>query len=287
VRIANPLSAEEPYLRSTLLADLVTAARRNVGRGFGEMALFESGRVFRWPQPRPAPTVVRPGVAGRPSDRELAELDALLPAQPEHVAVLLTSSLRRPGWWGPDGAEPYRDAIATARMIADEARLDVTVVAAQMAPWHPGRCAELRVGDRVVGWAGELHPRVLETLGLPDRAAAMELNLEALDPDAEVPATAPSISAYPAATQDLAFVLDASTTAADLEAAIRAGAGSLLEDVRLFDVYTGDQVGSGRKSLAYHLRLRAPDRTLTAEEVAAVRAEAVAEVERRTGATLR
>jgi phenylalanyl-tRNA synthetase beta chain len=287
VRIANPLSAEEPYLRSTLLADLVAAARRNVGRGFPEVALFESGRVFRWPQPRPANPVVRPGVAGRPTDRELRELDALLPEQPEHVAVVLTSSLARGGWWGPDGAEPYRDAIATARMIADEARVDVTVTAAATPPWHPGRCAELRVGERVVGWAGELHPRVVEALGLPERTAALELDLEALHPDAEEPAAAPPISTYPAATQDLAFVLDASTPAADLEAAIRAGAGSLLEDVRLFDVYTGDQVGSGRKSLAYHLRLRAPDRTLTAEEVAAVRADAVAEAERRIGATLR
>ena len=106
------------------------------------------------------------------------------------------------------------------------------------------------------------------------------------------PVQAPELSSYPLATQDVALIVDAAVTAADVEAALRAGAataggGTLLEDVRLFDVYTGEQVGEGRKSLAYTLRFRAPDRTLTAAEVAEIRAAAVAEAENRLHAELR
>ena len=138
---------------------------------------------------------------------------------------------------------------------------------------------------RVVGHAGELHPRVCAALDLPARTSVMELDLDAL-PGATVP-VGPPISAFPPVFLDLAFVVADSVTDAELEAAIRESAGDLLEGLRLFDVYTGPQVGAGRKSLAYSLTLRAPDRTLSGEEAGAVRDRVVAFVGSAHGAELR
>ncbi|NUU24174.1 MAG: phenylalanine--tRNA ligase subunit beta, partial [Streptomycetaceae bacterium] len=160
------------------------------------------------------------------------------------------------------------------------------------APWHPGRCAAFVVGDTVVGHAGELHPRVVKTLQLPERTSAMEIDVDLLTAGlaadgGELPAVAGHISSFPIATQDVALVVDTAVPAADVERALRDGAGELLESVRLFDVFTGEQLGTGKKSLAYALRFRAADRTLTAEETTAAREGAVSLAAERTGAVLR
>jgi phenylalanyl-tRNA synthetase beta chain len=130
---------------------------------------------------------------------------------------------------------------------------------------------------------------VIKAFGLPDRTCAVELDLTVLFAAAEAvgPVQAPGLSAYPLATQDVALVVAHDVPAAEVEAALTAGAGPLLEDLRLFDVYTGSQLGEDQKSLAYALRFRAPDRTLTVAETTAARDEAVAEAERRVGAVLR
>jgi phenylalanyl-tRNA synthetase beta chain len=130
---------------------------------------------------------------------------------------------------------------------------------------------------------------VISRLGLPARTVAAECNLDVLVQAAERRGAvrAPAVSPYPPASVDVAVVLDDAIPAAEVEAALRAGAGELLEELRLFDVYTGPQVGTGRRSLAYSLRLRAPDRTLTDVEVDAVRDAAVAEAAARHGAALR
>lgn len=285
LRLANPLSDEEPLLRTTLLPGLLAALRRNIGRGSSDVALFEVGLVFR-PGPDPLPPAPRPAVDRRPSDAEVAALDASLPAQPQRVAVVLAGDVEQRGWWGPGRPGTWADAVEAARTVARQARVELTVGADTHAPWHPGRCAALVVEGTMVGHAGELHPRVVAALGLPPRTCAMELDLDLLGLDAS-PVPAPRISTYPVATQDVALVIDASVPAADVESALRAGAGELLESVRLFDVYRGEQVGEGRASLAYALRFRAPDRTLTVEEVSAAREAAVAEAGRRTGAEQR
>jgi phenylalanyl-tRNA synthetase beta chain len=145
----------------------------------------------------------------------------------------------------------------------------------------------LSLDERIVGYAGELHPKVLEELGLPPRTCAMELNLDALVPETEANVRGPRISAFPVAAIDVALVVSREVPAADVESALVAGAGPLLESVRLFDVYEGDRIEAGSKSLAFSLRLRAPDRTLKADEVAAVRDAAVASAARHTDAVLR
>jgi phenylalanyl-tRNA synthetase beta chain len=161
-----------------------------------------------------------------------------------------------------------------------------------LPPWHPGRCAAILLDTadgQLIGHAGELHPRVIAALSLPARTCAAEVNLSALIAAglAADPEPAPLISPYPLAKEDVALVVDDRTPAADVEAALRAGAGELLESIRLFDVYAGQQLPPGRRSLAYALRFRAPDRTLTIDEVSAARDSAVAEAGRRTGAVLR
>jgi phenylalanyl-tRNA synthetase beta chain len=170
-------------------------------------------------------------------------------------------------------------------MVAGAAGIELTVRAGERAPWHPGRCAELLVGDRVIGYAGELHPRVCAALELPARTSVMELDVDALPP-AAVP-VGPPVSTFPPVLWDVALQVPDEVAAADVEAALRAGAGELLEDLRLFDVYAGHPVPEGFRSLAYAMTLRAPDRTLTGEEADGVRRRAVEEVGRRTGAVLR
>ncbi len=179
----------------------------------------------------------------------------------------------------------WADAVQAGRLVAAAAGVALQVTASSLPPWHPGRCAELRVGVWPVGHAGELHPRVVEALSLPPRTCAMELDLDSIPLLSRRPA--PVVSPYPPVVQDVALVLDAAVPAAEVQDTLAEGGGELLEDVRLFDVYTGEQVGPSRRSLAFTLRFRAPDRTLTTEEASAARDAAVALAASRLGAELR
>ncbi|MFE9308575.1 phenylalanine--tRNA ligase subunit beta [Streptomyces sp. NPDC006706] len=290
VRLVNPLSDEEPALRTTLLPGLLGALRRNDGRGSHDLALFETGLVFH---PREEQRVAaQPPVDRRPTDEEIAELNAALPEQPRHVAVVLAGAREQTGWWGKGRPADWADAVEAARTVAREAGAEPIVRKGQYGPWHPGRCAEFAVtvagAERVVGHAGELHPRVIKALGLPERTCAMELNLDVLEQVGDDTPRAPRISTFPVATQDVALVVDKPVPTADVEAALREGAGELLESIRLFDLYeNAEQLGEGRKSLAFALRFRAPDRTLTVDEASAARDAAVALAASRTGAVLR
>lgn len=285
IRLSNPVSEEEPYLRAMLLPGLLATLARNVGRGQTDVALFEIGSVFRRrPDAGPMPSLP---AGRRPAPEELQQIEAALPLQPTHLAVALAGESERGGWWGPARTAGWADAIEAARVAADAVDVRLEARAAELAPWHPGRCAALVVGDVVVGHAGELHPRVIETLGLPARACAVELDLGAVLAAAPEILAAPAVSPYPPATLDVAVVVGAEVAAADVTSALSDGAGPLLESLRLFDVYTGAPLGPGEKSLAFALRLRAADRTMTAEEAVAIRDAAVAEAHRRCGAVLR
>jgi phenylalanyl-tRNA synthetase beta chain len=296
--IANPLNDDEPLLRTMVLPGLLRVLVRNIGRGFADIGLFETGRVFLQHQggPRTAP-ILR--VDRGPSVQEVATLEAALPDQPLHIAAVVAGERDLDGWWGEGRPACWEDAVEAARQVLRDNRVPFRIRADQTAPWHPGRCAALFVQaeqgqDWLAGYAGELHPRVIAAFGLPPRTAAMELDLSVIETAAAAlgPVEAPVISPYPVATQDVALLVPESVPAADVEAALIDGVqgseyAGLLEDVHLFDVYTGEQAGPGRKSLAYTLRFRAPDRTLTVEETTAARDAAVAEAARRVGAELR
>lgn len=290
VKLVNPLSDEEPALRTTLLPGLLGALRRNDGRGSHDLALFETGLVFH---PRDERRVAANlPVDRRPGDDDLAALNAALPDQPRHVAAVLTGAREQAGWWGKGRPADWADAVEAGRLVAREAGAELILRKGQYGPWHPGRCAELIVtvdgAERVVGHAGELHPRVLKALGLPARTCAMELDLDVVARSGNDTPQAPGISTFPVATQDVALVVDEFVPAAEVEAALRDGAGELLESIRLFDVYdNAEQLGEGRKSLAYALRFRAADRTLTVDEASAARDAAVALAGERVGAVLR
>ncbi|MGH6654922.1 MAG: phenylalanine--tRNA ligase subunit beta [Actinocrinis sp.] len=292
LRVTNPLSDEQPEMRTTLLPGLLGALRRNLGRGFNDVALFESGLVFL---PRAGATPPpRLSTAHRPTDDQLAALDAALPDQPAHVAVVV-AGLREPaGWWGagrPQNQDAtstlWADAVEAARTVARACGVQLEVTQSQYEPWHPGRCARLSAHGRVIGYAGELHPKVLTELGLPPRTSAMELDLDALLPTRDIPVQGPLVSTFPAAGQDVALVVDDRVPAVAVQAALERGAGVLLESIRLFDVYRGERIGEGKKSLAFSLRFRAADRTLTVDEASQARDAAVSLAAEQTGASLR
>jgi phenylalanyl-tRNA synthetase beta chain len=299
VRIANPLSEDEPLLRTTVLPGLLRVLGRNAGRGFGDLALYELGLVFRLGDGGQGVAPVPPVDRG-PAEAEVAAMLAALPGQPLHVGAVLAGQRDASGWWGPGRQAGWADAVEAAREVLRVSQVPYRIEQDQHAPWHPGRCAAVYItgadgADRLAGHAGELHPRVIQAFRLPDRTAAMELDLSVIEAAAAAlpPAQAPELSSYPIATQDVALVVRDTVPAAEVEAALAAGAaaggdgGALLEEVRLFDIYTGEQVGEGNKSLAYRLRFRAPDRTLTDEETSAARDAAVAEAAHRVGAVLR
>lgn len=268
------------------MATLVDAVKVNLARGAQDVALFEVGRAYRASRMGEVPRTFS-GETVTPDD--VAALDAALGEQPRRVAGIMTGSRLVAGWDGP--AEPFAwtDALAAVERVLAVTRVPVAVEAAVFAPWHPGRCAAYYLdGFGLVGVAGELHPKVLETLGLPPRTVAFELVLDPLVALSEgMLVTAEPVAPHSLAKEDFAFVVDQAVPAGALVAVVREAGGELVEDVRVFDVYAGAQVGEGKKSLALNVVMRAPDRTLTPEEVLAVRQAVVAAAARGVGAVLR
>ena len=284
VTLANPLSSEAPAFTTTLLPGLLDATVRNLGRGAGGVALFETGSVARPGDRGPSPIF---GVEWRPSYDDAAKLLDTLPEQPLHLAVTLAGERERSGWWGTGRDADWSDAVGLVHRLADELGVDLEVSAAALAPWHPGRCAAFAVDGVALGHAGEIHPRVCRELGLPARTTALEIDLDALIAAAPDVVSGPDFSTYPVAKEDVALVVDAAVPSAEVAAALRDGAGGVLGSVRLFDVVTGQQVDECKKSLAFALRFRAPDRTLTEAETGAARDSAVAAAAERCGAVQR
>src|SRR4051812_39650893 len=260
VRLSNPLSAEKPLYTTTLLPGVLDAAARNLARGATGVALFETGTVAFPADRGPAPVY---GVDWRPTESELAKLFEAIPAQPLFLAAVLSGERDPAGWWGQGRAADWSGATEIVRELAGELNVDVRGEPATRMPWHPSRCGRVLAGDRELGHAGELHPRVCRAFGLPRGTAALEIDLDLLMSRSVDLPHAPELSHQPVAKEDVALVVDESVPAADVESALRSGAGDLLESIRLFDLYIGPQVGAGKKSLAYALRFRAPDRTLT------------------------
>ena len=285
LRLANPLSDEAPLMRTELLQTLPETLRRNLSRGVRDVALFEIDTVTQPDHEAKAPV---PDVGVRPTDEVLASIRRAVPAQPLHVAIMAAGQAERAGWWGPGRSADVTDMVAWAHAVADVLGVPVQRVQSERAPFHPGRCVELTLADgTTVGWAGELHPKALQRLGLPERTCAAELDLEVLIRAGEGPGQASALSTHPMAASDVALVVPRSVSYAEVEATLRAGAGDLLETIALFDVYVGDQIDDDQQSLAFRMHFRAPDRTLTTEEVNGARDAAVALASRAHGAVQR
>ncbi|MFE5410433.1 phenylalanine--tRNA ligase subunit beta [Microbacterium sp. NPDC056569] len=287
VKLANPLDGQAPFLRRSLIPGLLQVAHRNVARGFTDLSLFETGVVFLPKEGVQYGTSHVPPLAVRPDAATLAELDASIPPQHRHVAVLLTGSLvpKQPGVT-PATAE-LADALDAVRTIAAAAGVTIDVAQGERAALHPGRTGVLSVDGTAIGYVGELLPAVAEASDLPGRVIVAELDLDLVLSLAGEKVVAASLSGFPAATQDVSLVLGADVPAADVRAALVTGAGELLESVRLVDDYRGQGVPEGQKSLTFALRFRASDRTLTAAEATEAKLAGMAVAAERFGATLR
>jgi phenylalanyl-tRNA synthetase beta chain len=256
IEIANPLVAEESVLRTSLLPGLVKALATNAARRNTGVGLWEIGHVFR----RPA---AGPNGDGLPDEREA-------------LGVAL-------------GGRDATEAVHEWRAVAEVLSLRGVSVRNEAVPGlHPTRSARLvGPGGEAVGAVGEIDPGVLETHGIGERVGWVEVDLDVVAELPHDPHVYRPVSIYPSSDIDLAFEVDEAVPAAAVEQALRAAAGERLASLRLFDVYRGEGIAAGRRSLAYTLRLDAPDHTLTDDEVAEVRRRCIAAVEAELPATLR
>jgi phenylalanyl-tRNA synthetase beta chain len=280
-KVANPMSEEFPLMRVHLVPGLIEVAQRNISRGAKDFAIFEMGSIFRSSQ-KLVPAI-SPDLSKRPAQKVIDEIFSSVPPQGYHVAGLLVGKTENENWQGKARAYNWQDAIAYAQDVLALCNLEWTVARSDLAPWHPGRCAELIVNGKAVAHAGELHPRIVAAYGLPERSVAFAVALSALPDSALVRPT--TVGTMPAAVQDVALIVESTVSAADIEGALREGAGELLESITLFDRY--DKIGDGKISLAFTLVFRAQDRTLTGEEVSAMREAATSVAATKFGAVVR
>jgi phenylalanyl-tRNA synthetase beta chain len=261
IPVVNPLRVEEGVMRTTLLAGLLKGAAGNLAKRIDDVRLFEIGKVFL------------PG-------------DGVLPEQPDRLGFVATGRATQT-WDGATRGYDVFDATGLWDVIAQATEVEEAEVrAVSKAPFHPGRAAEIVLDGAVLGIIGEIHPAVAGALGVEGRMIAGELDLDPLIADRE-PWAFREPSDYPPQMFDLAFEVDASIPAGSILSAIDGAAGGLIETRRIFDVYEGDPVPAGRKSVAINLVVRAPDRTLSDEDVTPIRRKIVEAVEQATGAALR
>jgi len=263
IGISNPLSTEHSVLRTTLLGGLLDVARYNVAHGAGSIAVYESGRAYlRAGEPLDDTTLG----GSFPGDRRAPAFE------PWRVAALATGPLPGGGWRGERVAPDFYALKGVVEGLAGGLGLELAVEPAAEPFLAPGRAARVLVQGSAAGWIGEVHPLVCEAWGL-DAATAFELDLAPLIDAAAVGAEVyEDVITYPAVEQDIAVVVPEAVEAAEVEAVVESAGGELLRSIEVFDLYHGEQLGEGRKSLALRLEFRAADRTLTDEEVAAVRA---------------
>ncbi|MET4782024.1 phenylalanine--tRNA ligase subunit beta [Glaciihabitans sp. UYNi722] len=287
VRLANPLDGEAPFLRTSLVPGLISTAHRNLSRGLVDLGIYELGLVFRPESGRTYGSGPLPSGVVRPSDGELAELLDSIPPQPLHLGALFVGAAiaKQPGQ--PAVQRGLTDALDAARQVAIAVHATVSIRTGSHQALHPGRTAEIFVGDRSIGYAGELLPALAEGYDLPRVTAVLEIDLGLLIDLAAREVSPTPIATFPAATQDLSLVVPISTPAGEVLAAVVQGAGELLEDARLVDDYRGSGVAEGSRSLTFALRFRATDRTLTAVQASDAKLAGAALAAKHFGATVR
>ena len=264
VALANPMIEQEDRMRTTLLPGLLRSVALNVSHHHGDVALFEVARVYE------------------PSGGRLAD-------EPVHLGAVFAGRTRPPGWRGEDGAWDFFaakgivDGLAHALGAGDV----LAYTPATGMPFHPSRASTVALPDDPIGVLGELHPEVCARFDVPEGTVALEIALAPLAARATIRPTTEELPRFPATFIDIALIVPLDAPAGDVEAAIRAAGAPELQDARLFDLYTGEQIPADRKSLAYALELRVADRTLTDEDALVVRDRIVAAVKDRFGAELR
>src|SRR5712672_1214855 len=269
--LANPIAADLSDMRPSLIPGLIAAAQKNADRGFPDVALFEVGQVFRGDQPQ----------------------DQLTAASGVRRALAKASGIGR--HWS-DGARAVDTFDVKADALAVLAAAGAPAQALQVVPggppwFHPGRSGTIQIGPQnVLGHFGELHPRALEALDAEGPLVAFEVILENIpQPKAKATRAKPALELPPfqPVTRDFAFVVDRAVKAGDIVRAAQNADKKLVSDVTVFDVYEGEGIAPGKKSIAIAVTLQPRDKTMTDQEIDAVAAKIVAEVAKRTGGTLR
>jgi phenylalanyl-tRNA synthetase beta chain len=271
-RVLNPISSDHEYLRPTLRASLLQTLASNLRYQDGEVAIFETARTYQRPDERLPQS-------GRPFGEEL------LPVESEQVAGVVSG--RRADRWGRPGDEriDFFDAKAYLDGLLRGLGVDAEYVAADEFSMVPGRVAEVRAGGERVGVIGQVHPDVAAAFDIEQEAFLFEVTLDALLPFAGGVRKAAPISRFPAVEQDLALIVDRDTAAGDVRRVIESG--PLVREARIFDVYAGDQVPAGKKSVAFSVAYQSDDHTLTDEEVAKAQRKLLERLRREFGAELR
>ncbi len=265
LRLVNPITSERTALRQSLVAGLLETAERNA-RLRPRLALFEVGPVFI---PNP---------------------EGGLPAEPQRLGILLSGPRSMPGWQPADSqAMDFYDLKGILGALLEQMHLpEVRFEPTQHPSYHPGKCAAAFAGDMPLGIFGELHPLVAERFDFsPAVVLVADLDLQALIDAAQIRYPVASVPAYPPVLEDLAVVVDEALPAERVAQTIRQVGGKAVTAVRLFDIYRSEQIGAGKKSLAYSITYQTSDRTLTDQDVAAIRQRILRRLEQEVGAVLR
>ena len=284
VRLANPLSEDAPYLRTTLIPGLLEALSRNISRGADNISMFEQGSVYFKPVSKKG--TAKPKLLKRPSNKEIDNLNSILPSQPKMIAAIFSGEKYQAGWWQNSQKFNWNDPVEMVVKLCAEYGIKVNLKNVKFPPFHPGRCAEITSGNIVIGYAGEFNPSILEKNGISGKVYGFEINVNHIVSNAQ-DIQAPIFSAMPVVKEDFAFVVSKDVTAIEMIHTIQTSAGDLLESVRLFDVYEGPNIGESKKSMAFNLRFRAPDKTLNSEEIAKLRSQIVSAIEKQHQGSLR
>lgn len=283
VRIENPISTDRAVLRQSLIANLLDLTAANL-RNRSRVALFEIGPVF-WH--RAANEALLPTEAARelPEDRGVK-----LPLERRRLAMVLTGPRETVMWQGADTtAMDFYDFKGIVEALMSGLHIaNATYTPADNPLFHPGRGAELKIDASTIGLFGELHPLLRERLDLPAQPVLVgEFDLDALLAHVTSLYLVQALSRYPAVAQDLALIVDENVPADQVQALIQHTGGNLIDRVTLFDVYRGDQIAKGKKSLAYAISFQANDRTLSDSDVTKVREKIIARLKREIGAEVR
>ncbi|MFM7014657.1 MAG: phenylalanine--tRNA ligase subunit beta, partial [Actinomycetota bacterium] len=254
VKLANPMQEESGWLRTSLIPGLIETARRNLSRGLTDLALMESGSVFLAPK---AKLKTFPETADRPTDAELAELGKTIPEQPRRIAGLFLGNrlAQQPGL--RSASYGVEDALMALRVIASATGSEIEIKQSTPKGFHPNRSGEILIAGKIIGLVGELDPALSKANDLPRTVAIFELDLDQLISLSPEVLKATQLGTLPAATQDLSLVVAQEISAGEVLAAVREGAGELLEAISLTDDYRGENIPAGTKSLTFALRFRA------------------------------
>lgn len=285
VKIANPMNELEPFLRISLLPGLLDTLQRNISRGNENVSIFEIGQVFINKKNISQLPMFGSGFA--PNRNVQREIDAALPIQKTSVGAVFTAEHSRSGWWGSGLKHSIHSTVEIVVNLFNQIGFRVRVENKKLDWFHPGRSGQIFVEDNIIGYIGQIHPKIANGYGVKEAIYAFEFDLSLLLNEAKVSRKYQEIGVMPFALEDLALVVDSSVSAYQLQDAIVRAGAPVLESVNLFDIYQAAPFGPTKKSLTYRLRFRAEDKTLTSEDLGQIRERILRRVKNDFGAALR